>query len=81
MQPDVRSGLVGIASNPGRLGSPKRPVPDRANGHAGTPTATRNAALNSMIHRNDDFASWRPDGLCEHVWEALVHRLWHTCAA
>ena len=26
----------------------------------------------------DDIASWRPDGLAEAVWDALVHRLWHA---
>ena len=26
----------------------------------------------------DDIAFWRPDGLAEAVWDALVHRLWHA---
>ena len=26
----------------------------------------------------DTIAAWRPDGLAEAVWDALVHRLWHA---
>ena len=26
----------------------------------------------------DDIALWRPDDLAEAVWDALVHRLWHS---
>ena len=31
-----------------------------------------------MLVPKDDIASWRPDGLPEVVWNALVHRLWHA---
>ncbi|MCY4498932.1 MAG: hypothetical protein OXC14_16825 [Rhodospirillaceae bacterium] len=31
-----------------------------------------------MQAQKDDTASWRPHGLAEAVWDALVHRLWHA---